>query len=37
MLDEAIQFQQRQAETFPLSDAARTYIHKSRRQRQWIT
>jgi uncharacterized protein YjbI with pentapeptide repeats len=34
-LDEAIQFQQRQADTFPLSDTARIYIHKSCRQRQW--
>jgi uncharacterized protein YjbI with pentapeptide repeats len=34
-LDEAIQFQQQQVERFPLSDAARTYLHRSRRQRQW--
>jgi uncharacterized protein YjbI with pentapeptide repeats len=33
-LDEAIQFQQ-QAEAFPLSNAAQTYIRNSRRQRQW--
>jgi len=32
-LDEAIQFQRQQADTFPLSDPARTYIQKSRRQR----
>ena len=34
-LDEARQFQKRQADTFPLSDAARTFIQRSRRQRQW--
>ncbi len=32
-LDEAIQFQKQQADAFPLSDPARTYIQKSRRQR----
>ncbi|MEA5449576.1 pentapeptide repeat-containing protein [Leptolyngbya sp. CCNP1308] len=34
-LDEAIQFQKQQAETFPLSDMARAFIQKSRRHRQW--
>ena len=33
-LDEATQFQKQQADTFPLSDAARAFIQKSRRQRQ---
>ena len=34
-LDEAMQFQKQQADTFPLSNAARTFIQRSRRQRQW--
>jgi uncharacterized protein YjbI with pentapeptide repeats len=34
-LDEAMQFQQQQVDTFPLSDAARAFIQTSRRQRQW--
>jgi hypothetical protein len=33
-LDEALQFQKQQADTFPLSDVARAFIQKSRRQRQ---
>jgi uncharacterized protein YjbI with pentapeptide repeats len=35
LLDEALHFQKQQAETFPLSDEARAFIQKSRRQRQW--
>ncbi|MEM9006523.1 MAG: pentapeptide repeat-containing protein [Cyanobacteria bacterium P01_F01_bin.86] len=34
-LDEAIQFQKQQVGTFPLSEPARQYIQKSKRQRQW--
>jgi uncharacterized protein YjbI with pentapeptide repeats len=34
-LDEARQFQKQQADTFPLSDAARAFIQTSRRQRRW--
>ncbi|MEO1069185.1 MAG: pentapeptide repeat-containing protein, partial [Cyanobacteria bacterium J06638_6] len=34
-LNEAVQFQNQQADAFPLSDPARTYIQKSRRQRRW--
>jgi len=33
-LDEAMQFQKQQAETFPLSDAARAFIQRSRWQRR---
>ncbi|ASC69187.1 Pentapeptide repeats containing protein [Halomicronema hongdechloris C2206] len=34
-LIEAMQFQKRRADTFPLSDAAKAFIQKSRQQRNW--
>ncbi|MEM9148932.1 MAG: pentapeptide repeat-containing protein, partial [Cyanobacteria bacterium P01_F01_bin.3] len=34
-LIEAVQFQEKQAESFPLSDAAKAFVHKSLWQRRW--
>ncbi|MEM6352907.1 MAG: caspase family protein [Cyanobacteria bacterium P01_D01_bin.14] len=35
LLAEAIQFQKKQAATFPLSDSARSFVQRSKRQQYW--